>query len=103
MSYLRPRTGGYSRAEKVSDAVVHVAGVVSALIAVPVLVTLAVVWRGDAPALLGVAIYGLALIAMVFVGPRAPWGWVGLLPLITGLVGFCPAYRLLGVNTCPRR
>ena len=65
MSYLRPRTGGYSRAEKVSDAVVHVAGVVSALMAVPVLVTLAVVWRGDAPALLGVAIYGLALIAMI--------------------------------------
>lgn len=65
MSYLRPRTGGYSRAEKVSDAVVHVAGLVSALMAVPVLVTLAVLWRGDAPALLGVAIYGAALIAMI--------------------------------------
>ncbi len=58
--------------------------------------------EGSADRLVRVVI-GLALIAMVFVGPRAPWGWVGLLPLITGLVGFCPAYRLLGVNTCPRR
>lgn len=58
--------------------------------------------EGSADRLVRVVI-GLALIAMVFVGPRTPWGWVGLLPLITGLVGFCPAYRLLGVNTCPRR
>lgn len=43
---------------------------------------------------------GLALIAMVFVGPQSPWGWLGLVPLITGLVGFCPLYRLVGVNTC---
>ena len=43
---------------------------------------------------------GLILIAMVFVGPKAAWGWVGLVPLITGLVGFCPLYRLIGVNTC---
>lgn len=29
------------------------------------------------------------------------WGLVGLVPLLTGLVGFCPAYRLLGLKTCP--
>lgn len=58
--------------------------------------------EGSADRLVRVVI-GLALIAMVFIGPRTPWGWVGLLPLITGLVGFCPAYRLLGVNSCPRR
>ena len=43
---------------------------------------------------------GVALIAMVFVGLQTSWGWLGLVPLITGLVGFCPLYRLVGVNTC---
>ena len=33
---------------------------------------------------------GLILIAMVFVGPQTAWGWIGLVPLGTGLVGFCP-------------
>lgn len=46
---------------------------------------------------------GLVLIAIVFVGPKTAWGWVGLVPLLTGLVGFCPAYRLLGISTCPVR
>jgi hypothetical protein len=46
---------------------------------------------------------GLALIAIVFVGPQTPWGWLGLIPLITGVVGFCPVYRLFGINTCPAR
>ncbi|WP_241801636.1 YgaP family membrane protein [Acidithiobacillus caldus] len=40
------------------------------------------------------------LIALVFVGPKTPWGWIGLLPLVTGLVGFCPAYALFGIRTC---
>ena len=43
---------------------------------------------------------GIALIAMVFVGPQTAWGWLGLVPLLTGVVGFCPLYRLIGVNTC---
>ena len=42
---------------------------------------------------------GAALISLVFVGPQTMWGWLGLVPLITGLVGFCPLYRLIGVNT----
>lgn len=46
-------------------------------------------------------IAGLALIAIVFVGPQTPWGWIGLVPLATGLIGWCPAYTLLGINTCP--
>jgi hemolysin III len=56
---------GYSRAEEISDAVIHVSGVSTALIAVPVLVTLAVVLRGDIPAIAGTGIYGAALIAML--------------------------------------
>lgn len=47
-------------------------------------------------------IVGLALVAMVFVGPQVAWGWIGVVPLLTGLVGFCPLYRLVGLNTCPR-
>lgn len=47
-------------------------------------------------------IAGLILIALVFVGPQTPWGWVGLVPLVTGLVGYCPLYSLLGLNTCKR-
>lgn len=46
-------------------------------------------------------IVGLAILSLVFFGPRTAWGYLGLVPLITGLVGFCPAYRLLGINTCP--
>ena len=46
---------------------------------------------------------GLALISLVYVGPKTPWGWIGLLPLATGLVGFCALYALLGINTCPAK
>lgn len=45
-------------------------------------------------------VLGLALIALVFVGPQSPWGWFGLIPLLTGLVRFCPLYSVLGVRTC---
>ena len=44
-------------------------------------------------------IVGLVLIALVFVGPKTPWGWIGLVPLLTGLLRTCPAYSLLGINT----
>jgi hypothetical protein len=46
-------------------------------------------------------VLGLVLIALVFVGPQTPWGWVGVIPLVTGLVRFCPLYRLAGLRTCP--
>jgi len=48
-------------------------------------------------------VVGLALIAIVFVGPQTPWGWLGLIPLGTGLIGWCPPYALLGINTCGRK
>jgi len=35
--------------------------------------------------------------------PASPWGWIGVVPLATGLFGICPAYSLLGVNTCGKR
>jgi len=44
-------------------------------------------------------VVGLALISLVWLVPTN-WGWLGVVPLLTGLVNFCPAYTLLGVNTC---
>jgi hypothetical protein len=46
------------------------------------------------------AIVGVVLISLVFVGPQTPWGWLGIIPLATATVGFCPAYRLFGIRTC---
>lgn len=46
---------------------------------------------------------GLILIALVFAGPKTAWGWIGLIPLATGLLRTCPLYSLLGMTTCPRR
>lgn len=48
-------------------------------------------------------ILGLGLLSLVFVGPQTPWGWLGMVPLITGLIGSCPLYTLLGLNTCPMK
>jgi hypothetical protein len=45
-------------------------------------------------------VVGIALISLVFVGPRSMLGLIGIVPLVTGLVGFCPLYRLVGLNTC---
>jgi Protein of unknown function (DUF2892) len=45
-------------------------------------------------------IVGLALLSLVFVGPQTPWGWIGLVPLLTAFAGYCPAYALFGIRTC---
>jgi hypothetical protein len=42
---------------------------------------------------------GAVLIALVFIGPQTPWGWIGLIPLVTAVIGWCPAYTLLGLNS----
>lgn len=44
---------------------------------------------------------GLVLIVLALMGIGAPWTWIGVVPLATGLAGWCPAYTLLGMNTCP--
>lgn len=43
---------------------------------------------------------GLVLLSLVFVGPQTYWGFIGILPLLTGIVGSCPAYTLIGISTC---
>ena len=46
---------------------------------------------------------GLALLSLVFVGHKTPWGWIGILPILTGASGLCPLYTLLGISTCPKK
>jgi hypothetical protein len=46
------------------------------------------------------AVLGVVLILLVFMGPQTPWGWIGIIPLATALVGWCPLYSLIGMNTC---
>jgi hypothetical protein len=43
---------------------------------------------------------GIALLSLTVVGPHTLWGLVGLVPLVTGIVGSCPVYRVFGVSTC---
>jgi Protein of unknown function (DUF2892) len=45
-------------------------------------------------------VIGLVLIGLAATGQVGVWGWLGLLPLVTGLIGWCPPYSLLGINTC---
>ena len=45
-------------------------------------------------------VVGVVLLALVFVWPRTAWGWLGVVPLATGLVGFCPLYLLGGSKPC---
>ena len=46
-------------------------------------------------------ILGLGLLSLTVIGPITAWGYVGLVPLLTGVLGFCPLYKLFGLNTCP--
>ncbi len=45
-------------------------------------------------------VVGLVLIALAATGTVGLWGWIGIVPLLTGIFRFCPAYPLLGINTC---
>lgn len=44
---------------------------------------------------------GLALIGLTLAGQIGAWGWLGVVPLATGAMRFCPFYPLLGLSTCP--
>jgi hypothetical protein len=48
-------------------------------------------------------VLGLAILSLAFVGPRTPWGYLGLVPLLTGVVGLCPLYTIFGFSTCPAK
>jgi hypothetical protein len=44
---------------------------------------------------------GLALIGLTLAGIIGVWGWIGVVPLLTGAFKFCPLYTMIGLNTCP--
>lgn len=46
-------------------------------------------------------VVGLVLLSLVFIGPKTAWGLIGVVPLLTGALGYCPLYQVLGLNTCP--
>lgn len=46
-------------------------------------------------------VVGIVLIALAATGVVGIWGWIGVVPLLTGLIRWCPAYPLLGINSCP--
>jgi hypothetical protein len=46
---------------------------------------------------------GVVLVGLAATGTIGAWGWIGVVPLLTGAVGFCPVYPLLGMNTCPMK
>lgn len=48
-------------------------------------------------------VVGLGILSLVFVGPQTLWGLVGLVPVLTGVTGWCPPYQLLGISTCKRK
>ena len=48
-------------------------------------------------------IVGLVLVGLAAAGTIGAWGWIGVLPLVTGAVGFCPAYAIFGMSTCPMK
>ena len=47
-------------------------------------------------------VVGLAIVSLVFIGPQSNWGWLGLIPVATGLLGWCPPYAMLGISTCKK-
>ncbi len=48
-------------------------------------------------------IAGLVLIGLAASGTIGLWGWIGVVPALTGIIGFCPAYAILGLSTCPTK
>ena len=44
---------------------------------------------------------GLGIMSLAFVGPQTPFAYLGAIFVVTGLLGRCPIYRLLGISTCP--
>lgn len=54
-------------------------------------------------ALIAFALFPTAVPALAGYASYAPYAWIGIMPLLTGLVGWCPAYTVLGIRTCSRQ
>ncbi len=45
---------------------------------------------------------GLVVLSLAFVGPQSPWAYLGIVPVMTGIIGWCPPYAMLGISTCKK-
>ena len=48
-------------------------------------------------------VVGLGLVVAAYADALGPWAWIGVVPLVTGIIGTCPMYRVLGIDTCGLR
>lgn len=48
-------------------------------------------------------VIGLIVLSLTVAGPKTMWGLVGLVPLLTGLINFCPLYPVIGLSTCKKK
>lgn len=46
---------------------------------------------------------GIILLSLTVIGPETSWGYIGIIPILTGLWGWCPLYKVFGINTCNRK
>lgn len=44
-------------------------------------------------------VLGIVVVSLAFVGPQSSWAFLGIIPIVTGLIGYCPPYALLGIDT----
>lgn len=49
------------------------------------------------------ALLGIGILSLAVIGPRTPWAYLGIVPLLTALTGWCPLYRMLGISTLKRK
>ncbi len=47
-------------------------------------------------------VVGLGILSLAFIGPQSPWAYLGIVPIFTGLTGWCPPYTILGISTCKK-
>ncbi len=47
-------------------------------------------------------IIGLVILSLVFIDPKSLWGLIGIMPIFTGVTGWCPPYQVLGISTCKK-
>ncbi|GBD99207.1 hypothetical protein BMS3Abin07_01241 [bacterium BMS3Abin07] len=45
---------------------------------------------------------GIAIVSLAFTGPKSPWAYLGIIPFLTGIIGWCPPYAVFGISTCKR-
>lgn len=45
---------------------------------------------------------GIGIMSLAFVGPKTPWAYLGIVPVLTGLIGWCPPYAIMGISTCKK-